>query len=260
MIIDSHCHIGTMLGFDMREEELLASLGTYGIDAAIVSNVESTEFGHHWEPLPEGTAVSELASNRKTLDTVRRHPGVLYGQYWFKGSTESFSREAAALLRDNRDAFVGLKMHPYHSMTAVTDSRVEPWLDLAAELALPVAVHTAADPYSDPIHVYEAARRRPEVEFILVHLGLGSDNREAIDLVSRLPNLYGDTVWVSKENALEAVRVCGAEKILFGTDNPIDGIDTYAAYRELIEAFRSGLPPADFDLVMGGNARRLFRI
>lgn len=260
MIIDSHVHLGTMLGFDMTENDIIASMEKYGIGRALVSNVESTEFGHKQEALPEGAAVSELESNRRTLELVRRHPGVLYGQYWFKPATERFGPEAEAMIRENRGAFRGLKLHPYHSMTSISDPRCEPWLVLAEELKLPVAVHTAADPHSDSENVFAAAKAHPGVDFIMVHLGLGTDNAKAIDLVAKLPNLYGDTTWVSKENALRAVRSCGAEKILFGTDSPIDGIDTYAKYTEMLDFLKAGLSAAEFELVTHGNAERLFGI
>lgn len=186
MIIDSHVHLGTMLGFDLTEQDIIASLEKYGIGKALVSNLESTEFGHKQEPLPEEIVVSELESNRRTLELVRRHPGVLFGQYWFKPATERLTTEAEALIRDNRDAFRGLKIHPYHSMTSIADPKCEPWLALAAELKLPVAVHTAGDRFSDSVNVYTAAKAHPDVDFIMVHLGLGTDNRKAIELVSSL--------------------------------------------------------------------------
>lgn len=260
MIIDSHVHLGTMLGFDLTEQDIIASLEKYGIGKALVSNLESTEFGHKQEPLPEEIVVSELESNRRTLELVRRHPGVLFGQYWFKPATERLTTEAEALIRDNRDAFRGLKIHPYHSMTSVADPKCKPWLALAAELKLPVAVHTAGDRFSDSVNVYTAAKAHPDVDFIMVHLGLGTDNRKAIELVSSLPNLFGDTTWVSKEHALDAVRTCGANKILFGTDNPIDGVDTYAKYTGLLDFLKTELSAEEFSLVAGGNAERLFGI
>ncbi len=260
MIIDSHVHLGTMLGFDMTEADIIVSLEKYGIAKALVSNVESTEFDREWKPIPAEDMIGELESNRRTLELVRRNPGILYGQYWFKPATERLGPEAEALIRENRGAFRGLKMHPYHSMTSIADQRCEPWLELVAELKLPVAVHTAGDRFSDPENVYTAAKAHTGVDFIMVHLGLGTDNRKAIELVSSLPNLYGDTTWVSKEHALDAIRSCGADKILFGTDSPIDGVDTYAKYTGLLDFLRAKLSAEEFELVTRGNAVRLFGI
>ena len=60
----------------------------------------------------------------------------------------------------------------------------------------------------------------------MVHLGLGTDHELAIKLISKLPNLYGDTTWVNAKDTLKAIKVCGVDKIMFGSDNPIDGLET----------------------------------
>ena len=44
MIIDSHVHIGNMLGFNMPEEMVLKSMEKYNIDFSLVSNIDSAEF------------------------------------------------------------------------------------------------------------------------------------------------------------------------------------------------------------------------
>ena len=71
------------------------------------------------------------------------------------------------------------------------------------------------------------AKRHPKVSFVMVHMGLGTDNTEAIALVSKLPNLYGDTTWVSLQSTFNLIHAAGIGKVLFGSDNPIDGKDTY---------------------------------
>ena len=43
------------------------------------------------------------------------------------------------------------------------------------------------------IHLYNAAKAHPNVDFVMVHMDLGTDNSQTLDLLGRLPNLYGDT-------------------------------------------------------------------
>jgi len=43
MIIDSHTHIGTITKFNMPESMLLDSMQKYGIDFALVLNIEGCE-------------------------------------------------------------------------------------------------------------------------------------------------------------------------------------------------------------------------
>ncbi len=76
------------------------------------------------------------------------------------------------------------------------------------------------------VHLYNAAKRHPSIDFVMVHMDLGTDNKAALDLLGTLPNLYGDTTWVPVSTTVEAIRRYGSKKMLFGTDNPIDGPDT----------------------------------
>ncbi len=103
-------------------------------------------------------------------------------------------------------------------------------------------------------------KKYPAINFVMVHMGLGTDNKKAIDYIAQLDNLYGDTSWVSLESTLRAVEKCGSHKILFGTDSPIDGIDTYEKYLELIEGLRKKLPTKDFENLMFHNAIKLFKL
>ena len=70
-----------------------------------------------------------------------------------------------------------------------------------------MVTHTANDEESSPRVCYEVALKYPDVNFVMFHMGLATDNLEAIELISRLPNLYGDTSWVKPEMVLEAIRV-----------------------------------------------------
>ena len=51
MIIDTHVHIGHMLGFDMTREDVLYSMEKYGVDFSLVSNAEAAEFDHEGRPI-----------------------------------------------------------------------------------------------------------------------------------------------------------------------------------------------------------------
>ena len=97
----------------------------------------------------------------------------------------------------------------------------------------------------------------------MVHLGLGTDNQEAIELVASLSNLYGDTTWVAPEKTLQAIRVCGEDKIMFGSDSPIAGPDTYGAldfYMYYFHEMKADLSRQAYDKLMFRNAIRLFKL
>ena len=268
MIIDTHVHIGTCIGFDMRPEHVLYSMEKYGIDFSIVSNGEAAEYDHEGRPIP---AELQKSQNETFLDTVRfarENPDKIGVAIWLKTASELPDEEFIRILRENRDVIYAFKLHPFHSRVAPDSPRMEPIYRLAAEYDLPIVSHTGGCEEARSIHLYNAAKAHPELSFVMVHMDLGTDNREAIELLGKLPNLYGDTTWVSVESTLEAVSRWGSEKILFGSDNPIDGKDTYldngrgerSLYQAYFNEFRSMVTPEDYDNIMYKNAERLFHI
>ncbi|EIX5997604.1 amidohydrolase family protein, partial [Escherichia coli] len=117
-----------------------------------------------------------------------------------------------------RDIIYGIKVHPYHSKMAFNSDKVQEYIRLAQKYDLPVVSHTSNDYESSPQLVYEMALKYPNVNFVMCHMGLATDNQEAIELIAKLPNLYGDTAWVRADMVYQSIKICGSDKILFGTD------------------------------------------
>ena len=128
--------------------------------------------------------------------------------------------------------------------------------------------HTGGCEEAMSIHLYNAAKRHPEIDFVMVHMDLGTDNKAALDLLGKLPNLYGDTTWVPVATAVEAIRRYGSKKMLFGTDNPIDGKDTLlhnktgdrSLYQQYFNELKELISEDDYEDLMWRNAARLFSI
>lgn len=267
MIIDTHVHIGTSLNFDMREEDVLYSLDKYGIDAAVVSNSEAASHDHDRVILPSELQVPQYECLVRAIKFARENPGKIYLQHWVK-PMEDITPELKSLIEDNIDIVRGIKFHPYHSGVAFTDESCEKYVRLAAEFNLPVISHTGTEYDDNPKRLFEMAKKYPNTPFVMVHLGLGSDNKEAIELCKAQKNLYGDTTWVSIKSALEFVDKCGDERLMFGSDSPIDGKDTYAfnfkgdrsLYQEYFNEFREMVSEETYDNIMYRNAAKLFKI
>ncbi|MFW5770738.1 MAG: amidohydrolase family protein [Spirochaetota bacterium] len=256
MIIDSHVHIGTIENFDLTESMLLKAMDRYGIDFALVSNVEGSEFIPPHGPVD--SPVPEREVNEKVLNLVRRHPDRLRGLYWIKPHTEGYTPDVLLFLKENRDIFAGMKFHPDMSQLKITDKKYVPYLECAKTLGMPVAVHTAHDIYAHPSFARDVAGKWPLLNFVLVHMGLASDNIESIEYMEELQNVYGDTTWVTFESIKKAVKWVGSGKILFGTDAPIDGVDTYEWYQDKIRGIREQLDEKDTENILFRNAQKLF--
>lgn len=268
MLIDTHVHIGKKLDFEMNEKDVIDSMERYSVDFALVSNIEAVEFDHVGHRLPDSLQVSQNDVFAKTLDFARRFPDRIGAMPWMKLYSESPDAEFIRLLEENRRLVYGIKFHPFHSRVAPDDPRAEAVYEIARKYHLPIVSHTGGCEEARSVHLLNAALAHPDINFVMVHMDLGTDNREAIEHLGQADNLYGDTTWVSVKSILRAVERWGSGKILFGSDNPVDGPDTYlhnksgdrSLYQEYFHELRAMLSPQDYDNIMYRNAMRLFRI
>ena len=268
MLIDTHVHIGKVLDFEMRQEDVIYSMNRYGVDFSLVSSVDAVEFDHVGRAIPKALQTSQNEAFKRTLSFARRYPDQIGVTPWMKLYAETPDDEFIRLLEENRELVYGIKLHPFHSRVAPDDPRAEKVYEIARKYHLPVVSHTGGCEEARSIHLYNAAIKHPEISFVMVHMDLGTDNHEAIELLGKADNLYGDTTWVPVKSTLKAIERWGSGKILFGSDNPIDGADTYlhnktgdrSLYQEYFNEFRAMVSPEDYDNIMYRNAVRLFGI
>ena len=267
MIIDTHVHIGTGLGFDMTEEQVLYSLDKYGIAHAIVSNTEVASHDHERKEIPAEFQKTQTECLERTIKFAKENPNKISIMHWVK-PTEKITPELRDMIENNLDIIKALKFHPYHAGCAFTSKECRKYIDLAAELGLPVVSHTGTQYDDNPMRLFEMANLYPDTKFVMVHLGLGSDNKEAIKLCAQRENLYGDTTWVSTQSALEFINKCGDDRLFFGSDSPIDGKDTYltngrgdrSLYQEYFNEFKNKISKQTYEKIMWQNAARVFGI
>lgn len=268
MIIDSHAHIGNLIVLNLSVRKVLWSMERYCVDYSLVSCIESTEYYNENKRLPWPLRKTTMQVCRKTVRAVKRHPKQLGALLWIQLGKPIPYEKLYRFIQKNRAYIYGFKIHPYRSQVAPDDPRVEPVYQLAKEFHLPVAAHTGDIEVAKTKRLYNAAKAHPDVNFIAVHMDLESGNREAIDCISQLPNLYGDTTWVPVESTLHAIEKCGSDKILFGTDNPIDGkthmefnrAGQRSLYQEYLNEFQTMVSHEDYEKIMYKNAEKLFGI
>lgn len=268
MIIDMHAHIGEVMDFKMPGEVLIASMKKYNIDFSIISSCEAAAFDHNNKMLPYVIQKSQETVFQDTLDFARKYKGKLAVMPWIKPHYEKVSNELIAMIRNNLDITVGIKVHPFHSFISFNSPQVEEYIKLAESFNLPILVHTGNTTECSCMGVYEMAVKYPNVNFIMGHMGLGTDNSEAIKLIKNQKNLYGDTAWVPLESTLLAIKECGIDKIMFGTDNPIDGIDTMginpkgerSLYQQYFNELKDLISQEEYEKLMYKNAIKFFKL
>lgn len=263
LIIDMHTHIGSALNFHIPGEMLLEAMDKYKIDYALVSSSECIEADHSGTILPPDKQISQIDANQRILDFAKNHKTRIGVLLWGKPHTEQCDEQFEQLLIEDREMIYGIKIHPFHSAIPFHHPNVQRYICLAQKYHLPVLTHTAPDRNCSAKLVYQMALKYPNVNFIMGHMELGTDNKRAMKYIAQRPNLYGDTAWVYPENAVRMVAICGAKKLLFGTDAPIDGVDTYAHpdfYKKYLGSFRSMVGETNYNKIMWENAVRLFGI
>ena len=268
-MIDTHVHVGgEEAGFKMNEEMVLKSMEKYNIGISIVTNADSAEYGDGVTRVPKEMRKSQEETLTRIIKFCRQNPGKIYGGFWCKPNHEILTDEIDKMITENRDVIVALKVHPTLSKLPFTDEKMHPYMELALKHNLPVMVHTADDEVANPQLVYEMACRYPKLIFIMAHMGLGTDNKLAVELMEKAPNLYADTTWVPVETTLEVIRRYGSERVMFGSDNPIDGLDTYSCnpqgvpciYREYFGSLKNKINQEDYENLMEKTARKIFGI
>ena len=167
--------------------------------------------------------------------------------------------------------FVGLKFHPTVDDYPADDPDMDPYLELATRLGIPVAIHSAPGD-ADPDHIRRLAERFPKVPILLYHTYLGpvEGRWRAVEHVREQPNLYLETSWCRASQVLRFIEELGPEKIVFGSDASVDGSSHYRreppnvegreTYNEGLLRLIRALEPGAARLVMGDTARRLFGI
>lgn len=266
MIIDTHAHIGDQFMFSMTEGMVLEAIENYNIDYVLVSNGDAIEVDCDQKLIPAQKQISQEDNLKRVLVFARENEDKIGVAVWVKPLTETVTEELEKLIVENRDIIYALKLHPFHSKISPMDEKVKPFLELAKKYKLPVVSHTGGCEEASVVHLYEAAKAYPEIPFVMVHMGLGTDNKEALEILGKADNLYGDTAWVPIETTIEAIRRYGSKKMMFGSDMPIDGADTYACnikgerslYQDYFHVLREKITEEEYKDLMYRNAIEVF--
>lgn len=258
-IIDVHAHIGSFRGYNLSTENLIANLDRFGVALALISNID----GAH---LPGKTLdLDEQTANRITLETVRKYSNKLRGLAWSRPTDPKGSpAHLEPFLRDH--GFVGVKLHPDMNQFPADSACVDGYLALCAKYKVPAVFHSdATGSNSGPEKIYAAARRHPRVAIVLYHMGFLGPHNDAIAIVKESlakkdAQLYLETSQADPQAVLLAIKILGAERVLFGTDATYYGEQHYEKYIAMIELLQKELSAEDFAKVTRENAKRLFKL
>ena len=267
MLFDTHLHYGTNPLFNLPEEDLINMIKKYHIDIALVSNVNGAELDHKQNFIPMEFQKPQIEVLKESIAMAKKYKNV-YIAPWIKPYTETCDKEFIQLVEENLDIIKALKIHPYHSNVSLSDARMEPYYKLAEKHHLTIVSHTGGCDAARSIHTVTAAKKHPSINFVMVHMDLGTDNEEALKCLGMADNIYGDTTWVPITTTIKAIKLYGSKKMIFGSDGPIDGVDTYkynkskerSIYQDYFELLPKMISKDEYDDLMFKNAIKIFNI
>src|SRR6266516_439486 len=244
--IDAFSFIGqSLFGYGQSADELLARMAGAGVQQAAVCPVK-----------PRGYHLS--AANDFIAEAVGREPR-------FIGLARvDPNLETDALAELDRAVLTlglrGLFLHPWEETFRVNGPRVDPLLARCSDLDVPVLIDSGYPWLSEAAQVGDLARRFPSVTIVMTHGGQinisGLGQADAMETLRRHPNVCMETSGVYRQDFLQEVATeIGAERVLFGSNSPL-----MDARLEVARARWADLPDTSKELILGGNAQRIFKL
>lgn len=196
----------------------------------------------------------------------------------FAGADPRWGADGLALMERAFDhhGFEGMKLYPPCGYSA-SDPILFPFYELCQAKSRPVLLHTGPTSpalsfaVADPMQVDEAARRFPDVAFILAHGGV-VNVETTLQLCAYRQNVFCDfsgftslgapAVWSKHLSDLFGRGV--NHKIIFGTDWPV--FRSRGKHQGIVETLQSNegafahVPPREKKAIMGGTLLRLTKL
>ena len=207
MIIDAHAHLDEVEAFGWKDtpSKLLRLMDSADISKSVVTTYAD-------EPGPED-GVERLQGY------VEEHPDRFIG---FPRMDPRYGEEAMEVFERaiTEYGMRGLKLHPVSNLSnPFADFTVE-FLDKAAELDVPVLIHSGDRVMTLPKQIGEAASRT-DATLIMGHVGGFFNGREAVDVAANHENIVLETSAMPYPRILQdAVDRLGASRVIYGSDQP----------------------------------------
>lgn len=242
VVWDTHTHIGHARhsGRSYGAEELLCAMEQSGVDHSVV--------------IPYPVVEDFRAAHDEIGAAVRGSGGRLKGTVCLDPFVpEAEFRDEVRRCRELH-GFGALKLQPQYQALNPLWPTSDFFFETAAELEMTLIIHTGTGiPYSLPSLYMPAARRYPELTFVLAHCGGGGMLvGEAIVAAVFCPNVVLELSTLMPNHILEVLREVPAERLMAGSDLP----ENLEIELQKIET----LPVSEGEkrLMIGGTAQRVF--
>ena len=208
--IDVCAFLGESLyGNSVTEAQLLELMDRHGVDRAVVRPFKPCDYCYD-------------SANRRLGETVARHAGRLTG-FGRVNPLEKTAPDQVAALRGY--GLCGVHLHPWEDNFPINDPRVYPTIEACRAEKLPVYVSTGYPNVSEPLQLWELARKYPDVTFVATHGGQldisGLSFDDAVRAATTCKNIKFDLSGVYRRDFIELlIQSAGEDNVLFGSCYP----------------------------------------
>lgn len=282
MIIDFHTHTFPEK-ISAKTVQKLAGIShtmpfTNGSVPELISSMAEAKVDYSVN-LPVMTSAEQVEKVNSSL-TEQREQLLTQGIITFGGMHPDYENYKEELRLLKQAGIPGIKLHPAYQNVDFDDIRMMRIIDYASELGLIILTHAGIDiglyhhNYCSVGHILKVVDQIHPTKLVLAHMGgwgcwedverdlagapVFLDTAFAIGPITPNPEQndkpYLETN-LSNEDFFRICRKHGIDRILFATDSP------WQAQKDYIERLRStGLTPAEQELVLGDNARKLLSL
>jgi predicted TIM-barrel fold metal-dependent hydrolase len=250
VIIDADVHIsptsegGNSIGY----EELLRRMDRAGVDKALT-----------WLQPPYLREID--GANARVYEAMKQHPDRILGFGWADPNLGVEKAKDTVKRCVYEYGFYGVKLNGAQNSFYIDDPILSiPVIEEIARTGKLLAFHVGADApeHTHPFRVGKIARRFPEVQILMVHMGGAARpdlSDAAIEIAQEYPNLTLIGSGVRAIAVLKAIKTLGATRVCFGSDTPFALMHVEVAkYNALLDGEASDQQKHD---VMAGNIVRL---
>ena len=290
-VIDAHCHLFSVGLF----QELVEKYPEY--NERFKQAIKERRFGRRNQELPDmapaemaewyakrihdaGIAKALVVSVVPDSQYMRDFVAAARGHVQALCNLDPRTDNAPEVLEEEIAAgFRGVKLLPANRGYRLSDPACRPFFEKAAELGVGMIIHygVSVDPnadlrMADPLDLSPVAQEFSDTPFVIAHFGAGyleSVLKLAYSCKNICVDSSGTNNWMDfmpTPMTLEQVfRTClssiGPERVLFGTDaNSLGPYREWIAFQQRRTLEEIGLTDSDRDLVLRGNAARIFRM
>lgn len=235
--LDAHAHVGTFGGWAnvaITAEELVQQMDDCEIEKTVLCSTGSDD-------------------NFLTAQAMEAYPNRFWSLVFANPLEGEKSVQEIYDLVQNK-GFSGIKLNPLRHAYVADAECLDPIMEAARELHIPVFIHSGHAPYALPWSIALLAERFPDINIVMIHMGHGHGVYidAALKMARRYSNLYLEMSGMPMNSKIkEAYKTVGNDRIFFGTDAPF-----HHPTIEMQKVITSGLSEKEIENVFYNNLQK----